>query len=66
MVTRDVRPFALMVGVPARHIGWMSRHGERLPLPLSGRGRTICEATGDVYSLGGNKVCRHVPLEGAK
>ena len=32
VVNRDVPAFALMVGVPARHIGWMSRFGERLPL----------------------------------
>ncbi|WP_235581919.1 acyltransferase, partial [Rhizobacter sp. Root29] len=36
VVHRDVPDFALMVGVPARHAGWMSRHGERLALPLTG------------------------------
>src|SRR5512138_1383128 len=39
VVNRDVPGFALMVGVPARHIGWMSRFGERLELPLRGNGR---------------------------
>lgn len=33
VVTRDVPPYALMVGVPARRVGWMSRHGHRLPSP---------------------------------
>ena len=33
VVTRDVADFALMLGVPARQAGWMSRHGERLALP---------------------------------
>jgi hypothetical protein len=40
VVSRDVPAYALVVGVPARRIGWMSRHGERLILPLSGRGRS--------------------------
>jgi UDP-2-acetamido-3-amino-2,3-dideoxy-glucuronate N-acetyltransferase len=51
VVNRDVAPFALMVGVPARQLGWMSRFGERLPLPLRGDGRARCAATGDVYLL---------------
>ena len=51
VVTRDVPGFALMVGVPARQIGWMSRHGERLDLPLTGNGRATCSATGARYRL---------------
>ena len=51
VVNRNVVPFALMVGVPARQIGWMSRFGERLGLPLRGNGRARCAATGDVYLL---------------
>jgi UDP-2-acetamido-3-amino-2,3-dideoxy-glucuronate N-acetyltransferase len=51
VVNRDVAPFALVVGVPARHIGWMSRFGERLGLPLRGNGRARCAATGDLYLL---------------
>jgi UDP-2-acetamido-3-amino-2,3-dideoxy-glucuronate N-acetyltransferase len=60
VVTQDVPDFALMVGVPARRIGWMSRHGERLDLPAStdaGSERTAaCPATGETYLLRG-KVC---------
>ena len=40
VVERDVKPYALMAGVPARQIGWMSRHGERLDLPLTGKRRS--------------------------
>jgi len=36
VVNRDVKPFALMAGVPAYQIGWISRHGERLDLSLQG------------------------------
>ena len=49
VVNRDVPDFALMVGVPARQIGWMSRHGERLDLPLDGDGEATCPATGERY-----------------
>jgi len=51
VVNRDVPDFALVAGVPARQIGWMSRHGERLDLPLRGSGETICPHTGDRYLL---------------
>ena len=51
VVNRDVPDFALMVGVPARQIGWMSRHGERLALPLTGNAEAACPATGERYLL---------------
>ncbi len=57
VVNRDVPDFALMVGVPARQIGWMSRHGEQLDLPLSGDGQARCPHTGDQYRLH-NGVCQ--------
>ena len=51
VINRDVKPYALMAGVPAKQIGWMSRHGERLDLPLTGNGQACCPATGDAYHL---------------
>lgn len=51
VVNRDVGDFALVAGVPARQIGWMSRYGERLDLPLSGDEETICPHTGERYLL---------------
>lgn len=51
VVNKDVLDYALMVGVPARHIGWMSEYGEQLDLPLTGCGEAICEYTGDKYLL---------------
>jgi UDP-2-acetamido-3-amino-2,3-dideoxy-glucuronate N-acetyltransferase len=51
VVNRDVPAFALMLGVPARQTGWMSRHGERLALPLAGEGEAVCPHTGDRYLL---------------
>ena len=50
-VNRDVPAYALVVGVPARRIGWMSRHGERLALPPTGHGEAACPATGESYRL---------------
>ena len=56
VVSRDVPAYALVVGVPARRIGWMSRHGERLPLPASGSGEAACPATGERYRLDGDTL----------
>ena len=56
VVNRDVPDFALMVGVPARLAGWMSRFGERLDLPLQGEGEAVCPHTGDRYRLEGSRV----------
>lgn len=51
VINRDVKPYALMAGVPARQIGWMSRFGERLDLPLTGNAETLCPHTGLNYVL---------------
>jgi UDP-2-acetamido-3-amino-2,3-dideoxy-glucuronate N-acetyltransferase len=51
VVLHDVPDFAVVVGVPARQIGWMSRHGERLDLPLRGNALASCPATGERYIL---------------
>jgi UDP-2-acetamido-3-amino-2,3-dideoxy-glucuronate N-acetyltransferase len=51
VVTKDVKPYALMVGVPAKQIGWMSEYGEQLDLPLTGNAEISCPHTGDKYQL---------------
>jgi UDP-2-acetamido-3-amino-2,3-dideoxy-glucuronate N-acetyltransferase len=51
VVNRDVPAYALMVGVPARQIGWISRYGERLSLPLQGTDEAVCPVTGQRYIL---------------
>jgi len=51
VVNRDVAPYALVVGVAARQIGWMSRHGCRLDLPLHGNGQARCSESGEGYVL---------------
>lgn len=54
VINKDVKPYALMVGVPARQVGWMSEFGEQIPLPLQGQGSYTCPHTGHVYTLKGN------------
>ena len=51
VINRDVQNFALMAGVPAKQIGWMSRFGERLDLPLKGNAESICPFTNEKYIL---------------
>jgi len=59
VVNRDVPDFALMVGVPARRTGWISRHGEKLALPVKGSGAATCPQTGERYILD-DGICRLV------
>lgn len=51
VVNKNVPPYALMVGVPAKQVGWMSQHGEKLNLPLVGNANATCPATGMCYTL---------------
>ncbi|WP_439516776.1 DapH/DapD/GlmU-related protein [Sediminibacterium sp.] len=51
VVNKNVKRFALMAGVPAKQIGWISKHGERLDLPLSGNGKAVCKGDGSTYEL---------------
>jgi len=56
VINKNVPPFALMVGVPARQIGWMTRFGERMNLPLQGDGIYTCPHTNDKYLLKDSRV----------
>lgn len=51
VINRDVAPYALMVGVPARQVGWVSRHGARLQFPLGSEAEATCSETGEHYKL---------------
>jgi UDP-2-acetamido-3-amino-2,3-dideoxy-glucuronate N-acetyltransferase len=51
VVNHDVPDYALVVGVPARQIGWMSQYGEKLDLPLTGDSQAVCQHTGQRYEL---------------
>ena len=57
VVTKNVKPFALILGVPGVQVGWMSAHGYKIDLPLRGYGTWECEHTGQTYALEGDQVC---------
>jgi UDP-2-acetamido-3-amino-2,3-dideoxy-glucuronate N-acetyltransferase len=54
VVTKEVPDYALMVGNPSRHIGWMSEFGERLV--FNENGIAICDKTGSRYNFNNNLV----------
>jgi UDP-2-acetamido-3-amino-2,3-dideoxy-glucuronate N-acetyltransferase len=58
VVNKNVPAYALVVGVPARHIGWMSEFGERLALPLQGNDEATCPHTGARYALSNRTVTK--------
>jgi UDP-2-acetamido-3-amino-2,3-dideoxy-glucuronate N-acetyltransferase len=51
VINRNVPAYALMIGVPARQVGWMSRFGERLDFQADVEGifRAVCDSSGDCY-----------------
>ena len=58
VVNKDVPAYALMVGVPARQIGWMSEFGEQLALPVAGEGEVACQHTKALYVLSGDTLSK--------
>ena len=58
LVNTDVKPYALVVGVPGRQIGWMSEYGEQIPLPLEGSGKYKCINSGNEYELVNNSLIK--------
>ncbi len=54
VVTKTVAPYALMVGNPARQLGWMSEFGQRLE--FNNEGIAVCSESGDSYKLENNNV----------
>ena len=64
VITHDVPDYALMLGVPARQRGWVSRHGH--PLAPDAQGRLICPETGWTYVVEqGQLRCRNCPEDTA-
>ena len=56
LINKDVPAYAIMAGVPAKQIGWMSAYGEKLNLPVFGSAQAICEHTGQKYYLKDDKL----------
>ena len=61
VINKDVKPFALMAGVPAKQIGWMSRFGEQIKFS-KGENKFFCKNTGDLYFLENDFVRMEVKL----
>ncbi len=57
-LTKSTKDWSLMVGVPARLVGWVSAYGDKIPLPLNGNGEWKCPHTGDVYMLDDSNLTR--------
>ena len=51
VVTKNIKSYALVAGVPAKQIGWMSQYGEQISLPLVGDGDYTCPHTNQRYLL---------------
>jgi len=62
VVTKDVPAYALVVGNPARQVGWMSRHGHRLQSPDSA-GVMKCSESGYRYHEVEAGVLRCIDLD---
>ncbi len=58
VLTKSCKDWSLMLGVPAKQIGWVSAFGEKIPLPMLGSGEWMCSHTGDVYTLDGTELRR--------
>jgi len=56
VVTKEVPPYALLVGNPAKQIGWMSSYGHRLE--FNNQGEATCPESNEQYKLENNKVTR--------
>ena len=58
-LTKSSKNWSMMVGTPARQVGWVSAFGEKIDLPLSGQGEWRCKQTDDLYVLDGEELVRH-------
>ena len=58
VITKNVKPYSLMVGVPAIQVSWISEYGDKICLPLSGSGEWICPNTNSKYILEGQNLIK--------
>ena len=56
VVTKEVAPYALVVGNPAKQVGWMSEYGHKLD--FGENGEAICPESNEKYKLENNKVIK--------
>jgi UDP-2-acetamido-3-amino-2,3-dideoxy-glucuronate N-acetyltransferase len=60
VVNKDVHAYALIVGVPAKQIGWMNELGVQLDIPLEGHAEVACSESGDIYQLVGKELRKKI------
>ncbi len=58
VVSKSVKPYSLMIGVPAVHKGWISEYGEKIDLPLNGIGTWKCTKTNNIYYLENKNISK--------
>jgi len=58
VINKNVKAYALMAGVPAKQVGWMSQYGEQIQLPMQGVGEYVCPYTAQRYQLNGDVMLK--------
>lgn len=56
LINKNIPPFALYAGVPAKQIGWITKNAEKMPPFFKNEGKYVCPDTGDHYTLKNNRV----------
>jgi len=56
VITKDVKPYALVVGIPGRQTGWVSEYGHKLSFDSDGT--ALCPESGQKYRLSGERVTK--------
>ena len=56
VVTKNVKAYSLVQGLPAIQVGWISEFGEKIPLPLNGQGVWLCKKENIKYYLKGSEM----------
>ena len=60
VVNRNIKPYALVVGVPAKQKGWISAYGESFDFDSNGNGCWYCSKTGDIYKFINGELSREI------
>ncbi|MBG6128695.1 UDP-2-acetamido-3-amino-2,3-dideoxy-glucuronate N-acetyltransferase [Aquimarina sp. EL_43] len=61
VITKNIKPYALVVGNPAKQIGWMSEYGHRLEFDKEGI--AICPESNEIYKLDNQQVFKTQPVK---
>ena len=56
LVTKDIQPYSLSYGSPAKHLAWVSKFGEKIIFDKSGNSQFCCKKTGEIYEIKDNKI----------